>query len=94
VLDLIVLGIGEDGHVASLFPDAPTLDADESRACVGVHDSPKPPPERITLTLSVLRAARRHEDDGKQRENIGHWCRVEREADGTPIADVFTLRSS
>jgi 6-phosphogluconolactonase len=59
VLDLIVLGIGEDGHVASLFPDAPALDADESRACLGVHDSPKPPPERITLTLPVLRAARR-----------------------------------
>jgi 6-phosphogluconolactonase len=59
VLDLIMLGIGEDGHVASLFPDAPALDADESRACVGVHDSPKPPPERITLTLPVLRAARR-----------------------------------
>lgn len=59
VLDLIVLGIGEDGHVASLFPDAPSLAAAESRACLGVHDSPKPPPERITLTLSVLRAARR-----------------------------------
>jgi 6-phosphogluconolactonase len=58
LLELIVLGIGEDGHVASLFPDAPTL-AVESRACVGVHDSPKPPPERITLTLPVLRAARR-----------------------------------
>ena len=58
VLDLIVLGIGEDGHVASLFPDAPTL-ADESGVCLPVRDSPKPPPERITLSLSVLRAARR-----------------------------------
>jgi len=59
LLDLIVLGIGEDGHVASLFPDAPALAAAESRACQGVRDSPKPPPERITLTLPVLRAARR-----------------------------------
>ena len=58
VLDLIVLGIGEDGHVASLFPDAPTL-SDESGVCLPVRDSPKPPPERITLSLSVLRAARR-----------------------------------
>ena len=58
VLDVIVLGIGPDGHVASLFPGAPTLDADEQALCLGVHDSPKPPPERITLSLSVLRAAR------------------------------------
>ena len=59
VLDLIVLGIGPDGHVASLFPGASTLDASEQAICLGVHDSPKPPPERITLSLAVLRAARR-----------------------------------
>jgi 6-phosphogluconolactonase len=58
-LDLIVLGIGPDGHVASLFPRAATLGAGEEAICLGVHDSPKPPPERITLSLSVLRAARR-----------------------------------
>jgi 6-phosphogluconolactonase len=59
VLDLIALGIGPDGHVASLFPGAPTLDAGERALCLGVHESPKPPPERITLSLAVLRAARR-----------------------------------
>jgi 6-phosphogluconolactonase len=59
VLDVIVLGIGPDGHIASLFPGAPTLDAGLEHLCLGVHDSPKPPPERITLTLGVLRAARR-----------------------------------
>ncbi len=59
VLDVIVLGIGPDGHVASLFPGAPTLKAGEEAVCLGVHDSPKPPPERITLSLAVLRAARR-----------------------------------
>jgi 6-phosphogluconolactonase len=58
-LDVIVLGIGPDGHVASLFPGAPTLDADPGELCLGVHDSPKPPPQRITLTLPVLHAARR-----------------------------------
>jgi 6-phosphogluconolactonase len=58
VLDLIVLGIGPDGHVASLFPGASTLDAGEEAICLGVRDSPKPPPERITLSLAVLRAAR------------------------------------
>lgn len=59
VLELAVLGIGEDGHVASLFPDAPTLSAAESSVCLPVRDSPKPPPERITLSLPVLRSAER-----------------------------------
>ncbi len=59
VLDLVVLGIGPDGHVASLFPGAATLDAGERAVCLGVRDSPKPPPERITLSLAVLRAAGR-----------------------------------
>jgi 6-phosphogluconolactonase len=58
VLDVVVLGIGPDGHVASLFPGAPTLQAGEDAVCLGVSDSPKPPPERITLSLAVLRAAR------------------------------------
>ena len=58
VLDLIILGIGPDGHVASLFPSATTLSAGEDAVCLGVRDSPKPPPERITLSLAVLRAAR------------------------------------
>jgi len=58
VLDVIVLGIGPDGHVASLFPAAATLDAGEQAVCLGVDDSPKPPPQRITLSLAVLRAAR------------------------------------
>jgi 6-phosphogluconolactonase len=59
VLDVIALGIGPDGHIASLFPGAPALDSGERAICVGVHDSPKPPPQRITLSLAVLRAARR-----------------------------------
>ncbi len=58
ILDVVVLGIGPDGHVASLFPGAPTLDAGEEAICLPVADSPKPPPERITLSLATLRAAR------------------------------------
>ena len=53
VLDLIVLGIGPDGHVASLFPGFPQLDVDDAIA-VGVTGSPKPPPERVTLTYPAL----------------------------------------
>jgi 6-phosphogluconolactonase len=58
VLDLVVLGIGPDGHVASLFPGAAALVATEQALCLGVWDAPKPPPERITLSLAMLRVAR------------------------------------
>ena len=57
VLDLVLLGIGEDGHTASLFPGNPALFV-EDRAVVPVHDAPKPPPDRVSLSLGVLRAAR------------------------------------
>jgi 6-phosphogluconolactonase len=56
-LDVVVLGIGEDGHTASLFPGHPEVNA--KGWAVGVRNSPKPPPERVTLTLPALRGARR-----------------------------------
>ncbi|HSF03280.1 MAG TPA: 6-phosphogluconolactonase [Solirubrobacterales bacterium] len=56
-LDVALLGLGEDGHVASLFPRAPALDA-RGEVCIAVHDAPKPPPDRVSLTLDVLRGAR------------------------------------
>jgi 6-phosphogluconolactonase len=57
VLDVAFQGLGPDGHTASLFPNHPALDA--GGICVAVHDAPKPPPDRVSLTLPVLRAARR-----------------------------------
>jgi len=54
-LDATVLGIGPDGHTASLFPGRATLEMDG--LALPVEDSPKPPPERITLSLGVLRDA-------------------------------------
>lgn len=57
VLDVVVLGIGEDGHVASLFPGRPEADARHAPV-IGVRGAPKPPPERITLTLPVIDRAR------------------------------------
>ena len=55
--DIVMLGVGPDGHVASLFPGYPQLDVTDQIA-VGVTDSPKPPPERISLTFSALNRAR------------------------------------
>jgi 6-phosphogluconolactonase len=54
-LDVLLLGMGEDGHVASLFPGGSWF---ADRRVAHVRASPKPPPERITLTLSVLSTAR------------------------------------
>lgn len=56
-LDVVTLGVGEDGHTASLFPGHPALRA--SGLAVGIRDSPKPPPQRVTLTLNALQSARR-----------------------------------
>jgi 6-phosphogluconolactonase len=55
-LDLVVLGIGEDGHTASLFPGSRWIREHERRVVV-VSDSPKPPPRRLTVTPRVLAEA-------------------------------------
>jgi len=55
--DLILLGVGEDGHTASLFPGDPALEESE-RWVVPVFNAPKPPSERITLTLPLINQAR------------------------------------
>jgi 6-phosphogluconolactonase len=53
--DVLLLGVGGDGHIASIFPEQPA--AYEVRAVCAVRGAPKPPPTRITLTLPTINAA-------------------------------------
>jgi 6-phosphogluconolactonase len=57
-LDAVLLGVGPDGHVASLFPGAAALAVDRPTV-LAIEDSPKPPPRRLTLSLPLLAEARR-----------------------------------
>lgn len=91
-LDLVLLGMGEDGHVASLFPGEP----DELRSSAAVYravrNSPKPPPDRVTLGYPAIAAARAVwvliSGTGKEsalRDSLAALGR-------TPLAEVLRLR--
>lgn len=55
VFDVLMLGMGPDSHVASLFPNHTRSD---ELGAIAVHDSPKPPPHRVSLTMSTINTAR------------------------------------
>jgi 6-phosphogluconolactonase len=57
-LEVVWLGVGEDGHCLSLFPGRPQVQVTD-RLVVPVHDSPKPPPDRVSLTLAALAGTER-----------------------------------
>jgi 6-phosphogluconolactonase len=59
VLDLILLGMGEDGHVASLFPNATLQILDATAPFLVIEGSPKPPPIRISLSFTTIAAAKK-----------------------------------
>ena len=93
VLDLIFLGMGEDGHVASLFPDAPPEILNCAAPFLAIENSPKPPPRRISLSYAAIAAARQVwalvSGAGKEsalRESL-------RAGGQTPLARVIRSRS-
>ena len=54
--DVLLLGMGAEGHTASIFPESPA--AHDERTVVGVHGCPKPPPTRVSLGFAAIEAAR------------------------------------
>lgn len=75
--DLVLLGMGEDGHTAALFPGRAHT-ADE--LVHAVHDAPKPPPDRVTLSVAALSNARQVMiliTGASKRPTVEAWCRGE-----------------
>ena len=58
ILDLVFLGMGEDGHIASLFPGAPTEILNNTAPFLVIENSPKPPARRVSLSYAAIAAAK------------------------------------
>lgn len=74
--DLVLLGLGEDGHTASLFPGHDWGQGADAPAVVAVDDAPKPPPERVSLSAARLADARQvifMVDEAGKREAVRAW---------------------
>jgi 6-phosphogluconolactonase len=74
--DLVLLGMGEDGHTASLFPGRDWGEAGDAPAVLVVHDAPKPPPDRVSLSVRRLAQSRRVwflVTGAAKREALARW---------------------
>jgi 6-phosphogluconolactonase len=93
VLDLVFLGMGEDGHIASLFPNAPEF-VSESPAVYYPVTGPKPPPRRITMSFAALSAAKKAwviiSGQGKKQAFSASLAKEGR----TPLAQLLQQRTA
>lgn len=88
-LDFVLLGVGPDGHVASLFPGHSVL-SDDRRLVVPVVDAPKPPARRLTLTLPVLAGGERVVVMAMGESKAGAMqASIERSDSSLPVARVL-----
>jgi len=88
IFDLILLGVGPDGHTASLFPGHELL-SEEHRWVAEIEDSPKPPPRRITLTYPVINHASRVAFVAMGKDKADVLARVlDRPEEGLPASRV------
>jgi 6-phosphogluconolactonase len=93
VLDLIFLGLGENGHTASLMPNVPDAVADSAAPYIHIDNSPKPPPNRLSLSYVAIAAAKEvwMLASGKGKEDA---LRESLKPDGqTPFARVLRSRA-
>jgi 6-phosphogluconolactonase len=90
IFDLVLLGMGEDGHTASLFPGHELGAAPGSPAVLAVHDAPKPPPDRVSLSAARLSDSRQRVVHHQRRRQVGRRDALEegvRRCRSRPSAD-------
>lgn len=93
-LDWMLLGLGPDGHIASLFPGASTL-RESARSVIAVRDSPKPPPVRLTMTLPFInRSAEIHivVAGAEKAEAVHGTIEAGRDSDRWPAQGIAATR--
>jgi 6-phosphogluconolactonase len=91
--DLVLLGMGEDGHTASLFPGQPWDEIDQGKLVISVKHSPKPPPHRVSLALQTLQNCLQMlvlVTGESKREALKLWL----QGDSLPVARVANIEKA